>query len=72
MKAPRGRQTHPPLLMRHALGDWLEDRRELLTEIVAPRRTIFDCIDKNGQITDEGWSLLGLKNPHKENSDANG
>ncbi len=28
-------------------------------------KTVFDCIGEDGKISDEGWGLLDLLNPHK-------
>ena len=35
-----------------------------LKDIPRPK-TVFDCIDDRGKITDEGWGLLDLPNPHR-------
>ena len=44
---------------------FLRGRRRLI-RAMTPRRTVFDCIGPDGKITDEGWGLLNLKNPHKK------
>ena len=52
----------PPGPQEHAEN--VEFMAEALEGIPRPK-TVFDCIDERGKITDEGWALLGLENPHK-------
>ena len=46
---------------------FLRGRRRLV-RAMTPRRTVFDCIGPDGKITDEGWDLMNMKNPHKKES----
>jgi len=45
----------------HLYPEWLA---AALKDIPRPK-TVFDCIDDRGKITDEGWGLLDLPNPHR-------
>lgn len=42
--------------------------RRRMVKAMTLRRTVFDCIDPNGKITEEGWDLLNLKNPYTKES----
>ena len=52
----------PPGPQEHAEN--VEFMAAALKDIPRPK-TVFDCIDERGKITDEGWRLLDLPNPHK-------
>lgn len=42
----------------------VEFMAEALRGLPKPK-TVFDCIGPDGKISDEGWGLLDLTNPHK-------
>ena len=54
-------------LIRESLKNESRVRRALKNQSrLRRRRTVFHCIGPDGKITDEGWALLDLPNPHKK------
>jgi hypothetical protein len=53
--------------VREALKKQSRLRRALKNQSRLRRgKTVFNCIGPDGKISDEGWALLDLPNPHKK------